>query len=250
MKRDEIIRKIVVALDFDFPDGYWGPSFVMNLVQDFAGQINGIPVCLKVGTDLRVAGHELIKQIHDYGFRVFADFKLYDIPSTLRRDGRYLKFYRPEFLTVSLFSPVDALIALKAELPDTKVLGVTTLTSSDDLELFDTTKRSLLTTTMSLIPRAKKAGLDGVVCAAASVELETVKRILHGTNLLTVTPNIRSEGVVIIGDDQNNRRTSTPVEALKRGADYIVLGRQITQAKDPRQALVSLIDEIEGKMNQ
>ena len=134
-----------------------------------ADSLKGTRVYLKVNSALRVCGYELIDEIRSRGLRVFADLKLYDIGETLSTDGVLLREAKPELLTTVCLAGVTAMQALKAELPDTEVLGVTVLTSlklADTEEMFRATVEASV---MKFALLAETAGLDGLICAPTDI---------------------------------------------------------------------------------
>jgi len=210
-------------------------------VVDLAAKLQGTGVYLKVNSALRERGYPLILQIREFGLRVFADLKLNDIPETLATDGRLLAAVAPDLVTVMCSAGVAAIKALKTWLPDTEVLGVTVLTSMTDDD-----SRSLFGCTVPGAVRrlaclAREAGIDGLVASAK--EAQDLREIL-GKDMSINTPAIRPAWVTVAGDDQNASRVTTPAEAIRLGADRIVVGRPIVRAQDPRTAVLRTIEEI------
>lgn len=240
-------ERLIVAADFrpDPKQGQgrdWVRGQVLTLV---AALIGTGGVYIKVNSALRACGYELIGKIHQFGAKVFADLKLYDIGETLATDGVLLREFRPELLTAVCTAGVGPLRALKAELPNTEVLGVTVLTSLSDVD----TRAMFVCTTEDAVCRfagvAVGAGLDGVVSAPKEVEM---LRADFGTLMTLNAPAIRPEWAIVPGDDQNPDRIMTPAKAIKAGADRIVVGRPITKAKDPYDATMRTLEEISSAM--
>ncbi|HVM73646.1 MAG TPA: orotidine-5'-phosphate decarboxylase [Candidatus Paceibacterota bacterium] len=233
-------QRVIVAADFKVSDGQ-SISSIENEVLMLAGQLSGTGVCLKFNSILRACGYHLIQKICDYGLDVFADLKLNDIPNTLQCDGTLLREYKPKFLSVMCPAGIKAIRGLKDELPDTRLLGVTVLTSLDDA----TTIPMFGGPVKEVVPRfaeiGKAGGVDGLVCSPAEV---TELRQRHGDRLLLVTPGIRPSWAPVPKDDQNQERVMTPVEAIQSGADYLVVGRPIIGATDRRTATMRIIEEI------
>lgn len=237
-------ERLIVAADFksrpDMSSG--GPAYVESQVISLAKDLQGTGVCLKVNSALRACGYGLIERIHNYGLRVFADLKLYDIPETLKTDGALLREFKPELLTTVCSAGVKALSALKEELPETEVLGVTVLTSLTN----DDTQAMFTCLTMGAVLRfalvAASAKLDGLISSPMEVEMLRAK---FGQSLSINTPGIRPVWAIVKGkDDQNPDRIMTPAKAILAGADRIVVGRPITQAKDRQEAVLRTIEEI------
>lgn len=233
-------ERLIVAADFKptTPQGrIWARSQVMRL----ADSLYGTGVYIKVNSILRSEGYGLINELHLRGLRVFADLKLFDISSTLATDGALLREMRPELLTTVCSTGVLAMQALKAELPDTEVLGVTVLTNLTD----EDSKAMFTCTTAEAVDRfaqfAEDAKIDGLISSAKEVEILRAKfGILFSLN----TPAIRPVWASVAGDDQNPERSVTPSEAIKAGADRIVVGRPIVRARRPYDAAMRTIEEI------
>lgn len=233
-------ERLIVAADFK-PTNSNGKDWVKAQVLALADSLKGTGVYLKVNSALRVCGYDLIGEIQSRGLRVFADLKLYDIGETLSTDGVLLKEAKPELLTTVCVAGVTAIQALKAELPDTEVLGVTVLTSlklADTEEMFRATVEASV---MKFALLAETAGLDGLICAPTDIGFiqSVVKR-----SMTLNTPAIRPTWAIVPGDDQNPDRIMTPAKAIKAGADRIVVGRPIVKAEKPYDAVMRTIEEI------
>jgi len=216
-------------------------SWVRSQVLTLANSLRGTGVYLKVNSALRACGYDLIDEIHSRGLRVFADLKLFDISETLSSDGVLLREFKPELLTTVCMAGVTAMQALKAEMPDTEVLGVTVLTS---LKLADTTemfRANVEASVMKFALLAETAGVDGLICAPTDISF--IKRVVK-RQMTFNTPAIRPTWAIVPGDDQNPDRIMTPAKAIKAGASRIVIGRPITGATSPYDAVMRTIDEI------
>ena len=187
----------------------------------------------KIGLELLMTGHyfELLDWLVDRGNLVFADLKLFDVPNTVESAVRQLVGRGITFVTVhGNDGMIEAACRAKG---DVKILAVTALTSLDrgDIEDlgFDTDVSTLV---LSRARRALELGCDGVISSGR--EASAIRREV-GDRLLVVTPGIRPVANV---DDQ--KRTVDVAEAFQLGADYIVVGRPITAAADPKQAAESI----------
>ena len=202
----------------------------------------------KIGLELFTAcGPQIVKDIQQQApsQKIFLDIKLHDIPETVKRAIAICSSLGVDFVTVHCSEGLRALKAVaSAKGERLKVLGVTVLTSMSredlkeigiDIELAEPEKLVLKRAEL-----AKKAGLDGIVCSG--LEVAKVKERL-GTDFLTVTPGIRLEDRTVKSDDQ--RRTVTPFDAIAQGADYIVVGRPIRDAKNPQQTARLIAEQIE-----
>jgi orotidine-5'-phosphate decarboxylase len=197
-------------------------------------------VFYKIGLELATSAHyfELLSWLVGRGNKVFADWKLYDIPATVGAAVRQLARSGASFLTVHGDRGVVA--AAAAEKGDRlKVLAVTVLTSVAPSDLAETGVTMPLDAFVEeRAKRAVAAGADGVI--ASGLEAARLRAAL-GAGPLIVTPGIRPADAKG-GDDQ--RRIVTPTRAFKAGADHIVVGRPIRDAADPRRAALSIQEEI------
>ncbi|HEY0964716.1 MAG TPA: orotidine-5'-phosphate decarboxylase [Candidatus Paceibacterota bacterium] len=235
-----VAERLIVAADFK-PDEEYGVSGARKKVLALATKLERTGVTLKVNSVLRACGYTLIDQIHECRLRVFADLKLYDIGETLSTDGMFLRYHKPELLTVATATGEAAMRSLKLELPHTEVLGVTVLTTftdEDSLAMFTCTTEEAVYRFADL---AQAAGLDGLI----SSPKEATALSSRYEHLFTInTPAIRPEWSVVEGDDQNPARVMTPEKALRAGATRIVVGRPITQSPDPYAAVMRTLDEM------
>jgi orotidine-5'-phosphate decarboxylase len=207
----------------------------------------------KVGLELFVhAGPEIIRFIHSKcAARVFLDLKLHDIPATVGRAMARIADLEVAFATVHVGETTRMLqAAVEGSGGKVGVLGVTLLTSVSAADLESAGYRKdlcddLLRTVMQRAQTAHAAGCAGVVCSG--LETQPIKEKL-GKNFLAVTPGIRPAWAIAEKEDQ--KRIATPVRAVAAGADYLVIGRPIRDAKDPRQAAARIAAEIEDALSQ
>jgi orotidine-5'-phosphate decarboxylase len=193
----------------------------------------------KVGYQLGFAGGlDFARALTDTGKQVFIDMKLHDIGNTVAQGVRSVAKLGASFLTVhaypqTMHAAVDARAGTKL-----RILAVTVLTSYDDADLaaagYDFTVPELVAERAA---QARDVGVDGLVCSAA--EAEQLKPML-GPGMVLVTPGIRPADSQ--ADDQ--KRIMTPAEAIKAGADYLVVGRPIVAAADPKAAADAIVAEI------
>ncbi len=199
----------------------------------------------KVGMELyAAAGMSLVKQIAASGRKVFLDLKLYDIGETVKRATRQIcAGVSPTFLTVhGSRSVMKAAVEGRGD-SATKLLAVTVLTSFDQEDLADLGYPSSIADLVALrVKKARESGMDGIVCSP----LEVVRvRTLAGPEMKLVIPGVRSAGV----DKGDQKRVATPAEALRDGADYLVIGRQVTRAADPRGACEEILAEVAAPLS-
>jgi orotidine-5'-phosphate decarboxylase len=237
-------ERLIVAADFK-PGTAWekyhGKLGVKLQVLKLADSLKGTGVYLKVNSALRACGYDLIGEIQSRGLRVFADLKLFDIGETLATDGMLLREAKPDLLTTVCVAGVTAMQALKAELPDTEVLGVTVLTSLKDADTQAMFTCSTVEAVMRFAQVAADAKIDGLISSAKEAEM---LRAEFGILLSLNTPAIRPTWAIVPGDDQNPDRIMTPAKAIRAGADRIVVGRPIVNAESPYDAVMRTIEEI------
>lgn len=238
-------ERLIVAADFKPPTtdstSWLKRGVVEKQVIDLAFKLKGTGVYLKVNSALRACGYKLIDEIHAYGLKVFADLKLIDIGMTLQTDGEFLREAKPEIVTTVCTTGIAAMRMLKAELPDTEVLGVTVLTNLTDVHTQEMFSCSVEEAVLRSARAAVKAGINGLI--SAPKELAMLKKEFGDLFSLN-TPAIRPAWAVVAGDDQNLDRAMTPAEAIRAGADRIVVGRPITQAENPYDAVMRTLEEI------
>lgn len=193
----------------------------------------------KVGLELyAVAGMDFVRELKGQGKRVFLDLKLYDIGEQVKRAVAAISLTGVDFLTIhSVTQVMQAAVAGRASF--LKLLAVTVLTSFDENDvLADGYALTLAELVQKRVGHAIDAGMNGIVCSP----LEAAKvRSLTGPNMTLVIPGVRSAGK-LVGDQ---KRVATPADAMANGADYLVIGRQITRAEDPRSELLKILEEIE-----
>ena len=199
----------------------------------------------KIGLQLYTAsGPKIIADIRRAGAEVFLDLKFNDIPNTMASAAIEAIKHKAAMFTVHTLSGPAALkeVAKVAKGTGTKVLGVTILTSIcahflQDLKV----QRSLSEEVLYLARMAERCGLDGVVCSVNEAAL--LRRKIKG-KFLIVTPGIRLDAAMC--DDQ--KRTATISQALEAGSDYLVVGRPILKAPDPRKAAEGINRFLENKI--
>ena len=199
-----------------------------------ADALDGAAGLLKIGLQAFIANGPAI--VRELGSRVFLDLKVHDIPNTAKHAVAEAAALGVKMLTVHASG--GATMLKECATDDTLVLGVTILTSLDDEDL-----RRIgfaappLDSAVRLARLAKESGLRGVV--ASPQEIEAI-RDACGSDLVIVTPGIRPAG----SDAGDQRRTTTPAAAIAAGADYIVVGRPITEASSPRDAALAIVDSL------
>lgn len=215
----------------------WAVGQVINL----AHKLKGTEVYIKVESTLVACGYDLIAVIHSCGLKVFADTKLSGMPEKLSAHGVLLNEYKPELVTVMCATGVTGMKALKAELPNTEVLGVPVLTSFKDTDADEVFDRSVDEAVIRFARLADDAAIDGLILAPGEVQMI---RKNFGEVMTLNCPGVRSDWMVIRDDDQNYGRVMTPAMAIRAGADRVIVERAVTQSLHPYEVVMRLIEEI------
>ena len=220
-------KNIFVALDYNSLEK------ALDTTSKLKDHIAGI----KIGTELyAICGTTGLKKFKELGVEIFLDLKLHDIPNTVKKSIQGLSSLPIKMLTVHTSGGIDMMKAAMEAVSGTKikVFGVTALTSLSDDETNEIFQRTSSEQVNAMLDLAESAGIDGIVCSPH--ELELVKK--RGT-LLSITPGIRLQDS---NDDQ--KRFMTPKEAINLGADYLVIGRPITQSDNILGSLEGIYNKI------
>ena len=231
--------RLIVALDTD--DGEeidWLSETLMDSVS-----------WVKIGFQaLDTLGNECFPWFSQNGYSVFVDLKFHDIPNTVARDVGTMAKHGAQMINMHAAGGLEMMQAARdsaddaaydADIPRPILLGVTLLTSIDEVNFQQNfgSHRQLTDQVVYLAQLAQEAGLDGVV--ASPLEIEPIRKAC-GNNFVIVTPGIRPTWA----ESGDQRRITTPAEAIQRGADYIVVGRPIIEADDPLEATEMILDEM------
>jgi orotidine-5'-phosphate decarboxylase len=213
-----------IAVALDAPD--------LETAARWAGLVTPHVSTLKIGLELYLRyGPEVVASVRGAsGVQIFLDLKLHDIPATVAAAARAVARLRPALLTVHAAAGAAAIRAAAEASPGTRVVAVTVLTSLGEADL----RRIGLAGPASdavrrLAALAVEAGASGLVCSPQEV---AAVRAEVGEDILLVTPGVRPAGA----DTHDQARVATPEEALRAGADLLVIGRPITGAADPGAA--------------
>jgi len=238
MNKDDLRKKIIIALD------------VKNK-EEAAAAVSGLKDArtFKVGLELFTAeGPALFKKLKVLRKGIFLDLKLHDIPNTVAGAVRAAVRHGVQMMTIHASGGRDMMARAAEAARETAeaenverplLLGVTILTSLKSAELNEVgMKPDVAEQVLRLAGLAKSAGMDGVVCSPQEIELI---RKEHGRDLLIVTPGIRPAWAAV----QDQKRIMTPAEAIRKGADYLVIGRPITGAASPQDAFARIVEELE-----
>jgi orotidine-5'-phosphate decarboxylase len=194
----------------------------------------------KVGTELAAAEGwvKAINYVHSQGGEVFADAKLADIPETVAKTTRIIVATQPAFLSAHLSIGNVSLNAVAKHKKSTKILGVSLLTSMSDAESQTVFGQPCLEATQKLLTRSTISLLDGVICSAQEIiGLQAQKGV---SSLLKVTPGIRP----FWADKNDQQRTVTPSQAVRAGADYLIIGRPITNPPSNVGSAVQAVERV------
>jgi len=236
------VGQLLVALDVDTG------ARARQLASELRGVVGGV----KIGSRLfTLEGPSLVRALVDDGARVFLDLKFHDIPNTVAQavesavqTGAWMVNVHASGGVPMMRAAAEAATRTAAKLGRQAplVIGVTVLTSMDDATLRSVgVDRGLDEQVVALARMAKEAGLDGVV--ASPLETSAIREAC-GAGFTIVTPGIRGASAGAERNDQ--QRTMGPVEAVRAGASYIVVGRPIIGAADPRAAAEAIAAELSG----
>jgi orotidine-5'-phosphate decarboxylase len=223
------MNPIIVALDLD------SPGKARELVRRLGGRVT----FYKVGLELyATGGMDFVGELIAAGNDVFLDLKLYDIGETVKRAVERIAASGVRFTTVHGSGAVMRAAAKGRGSSGLKLLAVTVLTSFDQEDLADLGYPCPVSELVLLrVRKAMEAGMDGIVCSPLEA---AVVRQTAGPSAILVTPGVRSAGAAK-GDQ---KRVATPAEALRDGASYLVIGRQVTRAKEPAAEVERILAEI------
>ncbi len=211
----------------------------VSIVDQISPHIGGIKLGLEFFTSCGLSGLEKIKK---FEVPIFIDLKLYDIPNTVKQALSNILQFEPKYTTLHLSGGSEMLtecIKAKNEVNSiTKLIGVTMLTSFNDTLISEIgIEKSVDENVKQLTQLAVNCGMDGIVCSP--LEISEIKKT-YKNKLKIITPGIRGER----NASNDQKRTLSAKEAIDAGADVLVVGRPITDAKDPAKAAESICLEI------
>lgn len=225
------LDKVIVALDYD------DPQKAMSLVEQIGDLVNWF----KIGPMLFTrSGADIIRFLHRKQKKVFVDLKLHDTPVVVADTVRQIADMGAQFATLHCMGGRTMLEAAGGSCRGSqlKLIGLTLLTSHNPADSsllgFQGSEEHVV---MRLLEAALETRLAGVMCSPHEVQ-KVKSRAVSG--FVTVTPGIRLPGREVFQDDQ--QRVASPREALQWGADYIIIGRPITQAREPREVVEKLFE--------
>ena len=192
---------------------------------------------IKIGSvSFNALGHQAISYASNKGFKIFLDLKLHDIPNTVKKSIKGLVSLPIDMMTIHTSGGLEMMKAAKNAVDgtDIKIFGVTALTSLSDEDTSLIFKRTAAEQVNTMLDLAEQAGIDGVVCSPHELSLVTKRE-----SLLSITPGIRLKDS---NDDQS--RVMTPKAAINLGANFLVIGRPITEADNIKEALLEIHNSI------
>ncbi len=216
-------RKIIVALDSN------NLNKTIKLVKKLKKDVYAFKIGYQFFYNFGLEGY---KKVYSNCPKIFLDLKLHDIPNTVEKGLQALIKMKPLFTTIHISGGDDMMISSGARKKNTKILGVSILTSldSDQTKTFYNHK-NVSALVKKFAQAAKKNKLDGIVCSPK--EIKYIRKEV-GKNFIIVTPGIRISSK-LKSDDQ--KRVESPEKAISLGANYLVIGRPITKSKDPLKTL-------------
>jgi len=226
---------IIAALDVS------GAARALALAEQLAPAVGAF----KIGKELFVAaGPDIIRRVRDTGAAVFLDLKFHDIPNTVAKTVASAARLNVQMLTVHASGGTEMLRAAQAAADEAEntplILGVTVLTSMDETDLAETgIQKNPAQQVQHLATLATAAGLNGLVCSPKEI---TPLRAILPLETQLITPGIRPAGT----DTGDQKRVLTPPKAIEAGASWLVIGRPIYAAENPRAAAEALLDSLAG----
>jgi orotidine-5'-phosphate decarboxylase len=223
-------ERLIIALDVG------SAKEAVALVRELSDHVTFFKIGLQLFTS---AGPEVVRAVRETGAKVFLDLKLHDIPNTVAKAVSAASELGVSMLTLHLSGGRNMLEAAAAACPpDLLLLGVTVLTSADDATLREIgVEADVAKQALRLAAIGAAAGVRGLITSPREV---AVLRKTLGSNATIITPGVRPSWAA--ADDQ--KRFTTPAEALQNGADYLVIGRPVTAHRDPREAVRMILSEI------
>ena len=233
--------KIIVALDVETA------SEARAIIDEIGAEVGAYKIGLQLFTS---AGASFVREVVERNIRLFLDVKFHDIPNTVAKASVEVARLGVWMFNVHASGGGEMMrrtvetvreTCARENLAQPKIIGVTVLTSSNAETLREVgIDKEIDSQVVNLARLTAKCGLDGVV--ASPLEVEAIRRNVEEKDFLIVTPGIRP--VFATNDDQ--KRVMTPKEAVAQGADYLVIGRPITQADDKLSAVRKILEEIEN----
>ena len=217
-------KKVIVALDSN------DLSKIKKIVTKLKSEVYAFKIGYEFFLNYGIKGYKEIKKISP---KIFLDLKLHDIPNTVSKGIKAIEKLKPLLTTIHISGGDEMMRASIIERKKTKILGVSVLTSLDSRQTKKYyNEKNIKNLVKKFVKQARKLGLDGIVCSPKEIKYV---RQETGKNFLIVTPGIRINKSERKKDDQ--KRVLSPIEAIKLGANLIVIGRPITKSNNPLESL-------------
>jgi orotidine-5'-phosphate decarboxylase len=222
---------LIVALDFESAER----------ARELVDRLGDTVSIYKVGLELyAAAGMDFVKEMIGRGKDVFLDLKLYDINETVKRAVERIAASGVRFTTVHARKPVMRAAVEGRGLSNLQLLAVTVLTNFDQSDIAEMGYTLSVAELVALrVRQSMETGVGGIVCSP--LEVAAVRKIA-GPGTVLVVPGVRSAGA----GKGDQKRVATPAEAMAGGADYLVIGRQVTRADDPAAEARRILEEIQA----
>ncbi len=233
--------RIIVALDVSTT------TEAIHLVEELRGHVG----MFKVGLELFMAsGRDIVKRIQSTGQKVFLDLKFIDNPSTMAKAVYQAAKLQPEFISIHSSCGDKSMKAAIENKGDSKLLAITVLTAFTNEQSFKVHGGSPSEKVFHIALNACNLGIDGIVCGPTPNEVGEVSLDMRTHGLIKVTPSIRP----IWSKRNDQHRIATPYDAIKNGADYLVIGRPITDPpefalRSPARAVELIVEEINAALS-
>lgn len=229
--RGTVLDRVILALD----------NMDLEEVKAIAPQFKNNVGIIKIGLELFCKyGPEVIKDLSEsFNAEVFLDLKLHDIPNTVKKSIKSLEGLPLKFLTIHLSGGQEminqAIEQANISLPGVELLGVSYLTSlneNDFQEIWGVEKEDISHKLERIFSLALNCNIPGLVCSAKDLPFVNKLEEHHDHTLIKVCPGIRFKDQISSGETQDQKRVVDPITAINDGADYLVIGRPLTQAGD------------------
>jgi orotidine-5'-phosphate decarboxylase len=236
---DQMADRLIVALDVPTPDQ------AESLVNDLDGVVSfykiGLWLLFTAGTD------QLIDRLISKGKKIFLDYKMFDIPETVSKGVTSARNRGIKFVTVHGDNEImKAAVQGKGDSDFLKIFTITVLTSMNDADLREMGYRLTVKELIELrVRKSLEYGSDGIIASAAD-NPDEIRKLVANQGLLIATPGVRPAG----SDSDDHKRLATPAEAIRGGADYIIMGRPIISHKNPRAQAEAVIADMEKGLSQ
>ena len=227
-----IIKRIIVAIDNN------NLKDSIKLVKTLKDEVYAFKIGYEFFLNFGIVGYNKIKKICP---NIFLDLKLHDIPNTVNKGIIAINKLKPLLTTIHISGGDEMMRQSRVRNKFTKILGVSILTSMDNNQTKKYYNNNNVTMLVKkFVNEAKKSKLDGIICSPK--EIKIIRKVV-GKKFLIITPGIRLTNKLKIKDDQ--KRTLTPSQAVKLGADFLVIGRPITKSHNP----LKTVKDINSSLN-